>query len=343
MLGWFGRKRKLPYGMIRLDTLPVGNDGAPVWTSEIENATKRFGPEFVAPAMYEQTPGQCLGIVVAKTTYQTPVRAYEGRATMIQRKNDEFRTTVVITAPAAPDKDYPWDAYRVEYMDSISEDEAKGIVRLMRPLCEKAHTDERTRQRQNSLDAAGIKPPSRKGWQLELVEEKDEWPRISGEVFRRYEFSGVPTPALTTSLRIGVHAYRQPNGSVSTTIRFELRPYLYLIPDQRPIGEPGSIVSVPFHVALWAAAAGAGTEESPTFQGGLIGVYGFSIEEDPETVILGNDARATVMQCVQAISTGTELSFSIYDDQAQPPVKLGLRLPNDQEFAQLYSKLLDHL
>jgi hypothetical protein len=36
MLGWFQRPPKIPDGMIRLRSLPFGNDGAPVWTDEIE-------------------------------------------------------------------------------------------------------------------------------------------------------------------------------------------------------------------------------------------------------------------------------------------------------------------
>ena len=145
MLGWFGRKLKIPDGMIELHSPPFDEDGAPCWTAEIENATRRFDSEFLVPVVYETTPGQCLGMLVAQAVYQNPVRTYEGRATLIQRKNDEFRTTIVVTAPSAPDEqvgDYPWDAYNSKYNGSIPKDKIKDIIQVIGQLCEQAHADE---------------------------------------------------------------------------------------------------------------------------------------------------------------------------------------------------------
>ena len=45
------------------------------------------------------------------------------------------------------------------------------------------------------------------------------------------------------------------------------------------------------------------------------------------------------MLAVKTISTGEELTFTIYDDKTDPPVKLKLQLPNDRDFNRLYSKL----
>lgn len=173
--------------------------------------------------------------------------------------------------------------------------------------------------------------------------EHGSWQLDGENVFRRYEFPGVPSPGITTSLRIELHAYRALNGSILASLRFELRPYLYLLPDRMPIGQAGELVTPPFAVALWAAAPGAGTEQSPIYQGGLFEVYACSVEEDAETVMLGTDRTFAVMHWVQAISTGTELTFSICDEHAEPSVKLRLQLPNDQEFAQLYNELQSNL
>src|SRR5258705_825041 len=63
---WPERKASLPGEMIRLDRLPVGEDGLPQWNDEIDDATREFGAEFLAPFMVEVSPGQCFGGYVAR-------------------------------------------------------------------------------------------------------------------------------------------------------------------------------------------------------------------------------------------------------------------------------------
>jgi hypothetical protein len=144
MLGWFRDTPKIPDGMVRLNALPIDEEGAPTWNNEVETAAQRFAPEFVAPFMFEITPGDCIGGFAAKARLQTPVRVYEARATLIQRRNDEFRTTVVVTAPSAPARDGgdPWSPYTYKRSDSLPKEYVHGLVNSLRQLCEQCHADE---------------------------------------------------------------------------------------------------------------------------------------------------------------------------------------------------------
>jgi hypothetical protein len=140
---------KIPEGMIKLHSPPIGEDGAPAWTDEIESATERFGREFLVPVVYEVAPGQCLGVIVARAVYQTPVRVYEGRATLIKTKDDEFRAIIVVTAPSVPDEQAggnPWDAYETKYSELISNDLVGDTVQIIHLVCEESHSKELQRR-----------------------------------------------------------------------------------------------------------------------------------------------------------------------------------------------------
>jgi hypothetical protein len=102
MFGWFEQKPKIIQQMIQLRAPPIGDDGAPAWTDEIENITKGLGREFLAPIMYKVSPGQCLGGFVARALHDARVRTYEGRAILLQTKTDDFRSTTIVTAPSVP-------------------------------------------------------------------------------------------------------------------------------------------------------------------------------------------------------------------------------------------------
>jgi hypothetical protein len=57
-------------------------------------------------------------------------------------------------------------------------------------------------------------------------------PNQGKTLIRTYEFSGLPSPETTTSLRIECSVEKAPNGSIYTGVRFQLRPHLYLWPSQ---------------------------------------------------------------------------------------------------------------
>ena len=144
------REASLPGEMIRLDRLPVGEDGLPQWNEEIADATREFGAEFLAPFMVEVSPGQCFSGYVSRANWQTPVRTYEARAVLIGRQNDEFRTTVVVSAPGVPRKQGsdPWMPYDFQYETSLPKVHVRDIVNTMRGLCEQRHTAELTAREQ---------------------------------------------------------------------------------------------------------------------------------------------------------------------------------------------------
>jgi hypothetical protein len=167
--------------------------------------------------------------------------------------------------------------------------------------------------------------------------DRGRWQLEGKKVFRSYTFADVPTPGTTTSFRITVPADRTLSGLIYASIEFRLSPYRYMWPDRLPLGEGGEIVESPWAVGLVADAPGAGTEESPLIQGGMFDVW--ACEEDSETVMLGMERIPDVRRCAQAISTGTELTFTLHDE-ANLAVKLRLTLPNDQDFARLFNRLM---
>jgi hypothetical protein len=138
---WFRRTPKLPKGMIVLQSPPVGDDGAPKWTEEIEAATARFGPEFRAAAIHEVAPGLTLCILLARAVYSTEARPYVGRAILIQEQDDSFRSNVYVTAPTATTGLYHYPRYSYVYSAPISEEDAKDIQHIIRLLCERSHTE----------------------------------------------------------------------------------------------------------------------------------------------------------------------------------------------------------
>jgi hypothetical protein len=130
---------KIPEGMIQLRRLPVGEDGAPVWNDEVEAATQRFESPFLAPFMVEVSPGMVIGGYVARATFETQVRTYEAKASLIVRKNDELRTTVVVSAPGTRDG---WKPYIHEYKASLPKIHLENMVHTIRGLCEQSHAKE---------------------------------------------------------------------------------------------------------------------------------------------------------------------------------------------------------
>jgi hypothetical protein len=170
---------------------------------------------------------------------------------------------------------------------------------------------------------------------ISVSAERARWQLRGNKIVRSYDFPGLPNLKTSTFLRIECLIYRELIGSISTNFRFYVRPYLYLMPDRVPFED--HLTEAPFFVGLFASATGAGTEESPLRQGGLFEVHGCS--EDPDTALLITECERDVAQCVKAISTASKLMFSIYDEAADPPVRLRLELQNDNDFKRLYKKL----
>ena len=141
MTGWFRSKDEIPPKMIGLSALPVDNEGAPVWNNEIEQLTKQFGEDFVAPFLVETAPGMCYGGYVAKAHYVHAVRTYSATAVLITRQNDELRTTVSITAPQSSSGGQ-WKPYYHVYTASLPKEHLENIVHTIGGLCEQSHAQE---------------------------------------------------------------------------------------------------------------------------------------------------------------------------------------------------------
>ena len=126
------------------------------------------------------------------------------------------------------------------------------------------------------------------------------------------------------------------SGYIATNINFYLRPYLYLRLFPKPLED--HYVTAPFTVWLVAASTGAGTWEDPLLRGGLCEVQA-CLGDGPDTMMLNVISEQCSLRCVKIISLGEELTFSLYDYEAEHPVKLQLQLPNDEDFKRLYSEI----
>jgi hypothetical protein len=164
-----------------------------------------------------------------------------------------------------------------------------------------------------------------------------QWQSVGSAMTRVYEFANQPPLEMTGVLRIECWVSRHPTGVIGTNLCFYLKPYLYLRPSRRPFAD--DLRSAAFSVGLVAAGSGAGTEASPLLQGGLVQVSVSSAGETPDTAFLLVNTKEDVTRCIQAISSGNELTFTLVDYETEPPVKFRLQLPNDRRFSRLYNRI----
>jgi hypothetical protein len=163
---------------------------------------------------------------------------------------------------------------------------------------------------------------------------------------RTYEFSDLPPPQPATTLRLTIFLTMSPYEQHNTRIAYpslliHLRPYRYLLRPPRK-RFPDHLVKAPFRVGLRATGSGAGTQASPLIQGDERNILGFEVgaqEESPDAALFDMPREADMLHAIRTISLGKELSFTILDSKAHPPVKLRLQLPNDRGFQKLYKKL----
>jgi hypothetical protein len=142
MAGWFRGKRELPPNMVQLSAAPVDDWGDPIWNEETEAKTTGKGSDFLAPFLFEVSPGMCMGGYLAKAQYRSPIRTYEATAVLLARKNDELQTIVSIAAPACQNDGFQWPPYAQRHSASLSEEHVLNMVHTLRGLCEQAHAQE---------------------------------------------------------------------------------------------------------------------------------------------------------------------------------------------------------
>lgn len=163
------------------------------------------------------------------------------------------------------------------------------------------------------------------------------WRQEGGRLVCEHNVTAVLPEQIITSVRLVCSVSRYLNGTLDTNLRFELTPYRYLLADGEPL-EP-HLVKPPFALGLVADGMGRGTESNPLIPGGVFEVNASATEDDPETAILGIVSSGDAMLAVKTLGIGSDLTLTLVDYEAEPPVRLRLRLPGDPSFARLYDRL----
>lgn len=166
--------------------------------------------------------------------------------------------------------------------------------------------------------------------------QSEKWRFDGSKLVYNYELSQLP-PQTTTSLKIECTVSRYLNGKLGTHLRFNLTPYLYLLPGKKAF--EAHLVKAPFVLGLVADGSGKGTEASPLVQGGMFEVNASAYEETPDTVCLGIISSRDTMLAARTLALGKDLTLTLIDYDSEPPVRLRLRLPGDDNFASLYDRL----
>ncbi|MCP2209671.1 hypothetical protein [Bradyrhizobium diazoefficiens] len=165
----------------------------------------------------------------------------------------------------------------------------------------------------------------------------DKWRREGGKLVCDHQLTAIIPEGMATSLRITCSVSRYLNGTIDSDLHFRLAPYLFLMPDEQPF-EP-HLVKAPFILGLVADGSGRGTEDDPIVRGGMFEVNGSAGEDDPETAFLGIISRRDTMLALRTLGVGTDLTLTLMDHDADPPVRLRLRLKGDPAFARLFESL----
>jgi hypothetical protein len=317
--------RKIPDGMIQLMSLPVGEDGAPIWNDEINAATKRLGPSFLAPFMVEVSPGMAIGGYVARASFDTSVRTYEAKATLIVRNNDELRTSVLVTAPGVRDERNgaaPWKPYGHEYKASLPKIHLDNIVHTIRGLCEQSHAKELLMRDQSPAEG-GVASSSNGAGAVSHWQVEGGGPVLHYKLTRTYD--RVPAkhpndPATTISIRVSLTGSKD-NNSIDRVLRIHLRP---------------------FRVPKETLVMGLFTADQAF--GGFVEVHALPVPSNAPRDLL--DAvlcvhKDDVTKCLRALSSGRDLILALTapaKPDAEPFVELLLKsaltfeLSNDLEF-----------
>jgi hypothetical protein len=105
----------------------------------------------------------------------------------------------------------------------------------------------------------------------------------------------------------------------------------------------------PFRLGFFGGT-GAGTEESPSFLGGIFEMSFFPADECPpgsgdDMATLEINRTMDVLTCVTVISSGEPITFTLIDGEGEGgmSIKLRLQLTNDRNrrFQQLYGDLMN--
>jgi hypothetical protein len=164
---------------------------------------------------------------------------------------------------------------------------------------------------------------------------RTDWHADGEDLICTYEVFERAPPETKTHLKVAFNVSRAPNGSISTCIYFDLRPYLYLLPNRSPLSD--GFVKSPFRLSLFGGA-GAGTETSPVFLGGVFDVLAFAADPSDDLVQFWVYQTHHAVMCRQVFSSAEVMTFCLIGDEED--IKARFDLPNDRKrFRQLYKRL----
>jgi len=163
------------------------------------------------------------------------------------------------------------------------------------------------------------------------------WLLEDGRLVCQHNVTTVLPDQIATSVRMVCSVSRYDNGTLATYLWVELSPYLYLMEDGEPFEH--HLVKPPFALGLVADGTGRGTESDPLIQGGVFEVSACASEDEPEIAALQIVSSRDTMLAIRTLGIGTDLTLTLMDYEAEPPVRLRLRLRGDPSFAELYERL----
>jgi hypothetical protein len=182
---------------------------------------------------------------------------------------------------------------------------------------------------------AQVKPTGRNAVAGEPREGR--WRLENDRLICEHNVTAVLPNQIATSVRMICSMSRYANGTIATYLWCELTPYLYLMDDDEPF-EP-HLVKPPFALGLVADGTGRGTDSDPLVQGGVFEVNACASEDEPEIAALQIVSSRDTMLAVRTLGIGTDLTLTLMDYEAEPPVRLRLRLRGDPSFGKLYEQL----
>jgi hypothetical protein len=167
--------------------------------------------------------------------------------------------------------------------------------------------------------------------------QRDRWRVEDGRLVCEHKVTAVVPDGIDTSVRLVCSVSRYDSGTIATYLRCELSPYLYLMDDGEPFAP--HLVKPPFALGLVADGSGRGTESDPLVQGGIFEVNASASEDEPEIARMQIVSSRDTKLAVRTLSIGSDLTMTLMGYDAEPPVRLRLRLRGDPSFGKLYERL----
>jgi hypothetical protein len=137
VFGYFRRKKEEGLGLVRLRAFPIGEDGEPTWTAEIEEISSDWGSHFRRPFVFQTNGPDHIGGFIARTEYPTDIRTYTARATLVAKNSGLYRTKIFVTAPHRGQL----NEYLYEFCLDLQREHIVDIANVLLQRCRLSHTE----------------------------------------------------------------------------------------------------------------------------------------------------------------------------------------------------------